>query len=120
MKILSANQFRTIDRSSGDTLTLMENAGARVFETIEDRFENLDDLQVYVLCGKGNNGGDGLVVARLLIELGCTPHVFLFAREQELPPAAATNLARLKFLGERPTVVLEEAQWADFGCEEEP
>lgn len=119
MKILNASQFRSIDRLSGDTLMLMENAGTRVVETIEDRFENLDDLQLYVLCGKGNNGGDGLVVARLLIERGYTPHVFLFAREQDLAPDAATNLARLTALGEPPTVVLEEAQWADFGCEEE-
>jgi len=119
MKILSANQLRTIDRSSGDTLTLMENAGTRVFETIEDRFENLDDLQVYILCGKGNNGGDGLVIARLLIERGCTPHVFLFAHEQDISPDAATNLGRLKALGEPPTIVLDEAQWAEFGCEEE-
>src|SRR5262245_11987602 len=120
MKILTANQLRTIDRLSGHTLTLMENAGTRVVETLEERFENLDDLQIYVLCGKGNNGGDGFVVARLLIERGCTPHVLLFARESEITGDAATNLARLKAFDESPTVVLNEAQWAEFSAEEEP
>src|SRR5262245_51472484 len=117
MKILSANQLRTIDGLAEDTLDLMENAGTRVVETIEDRFENLEDLQVYVLCGKGNNGGDGLAIARLLIERGCTPHVFLFAREQDLTADASMNLARLKELGESPTVVLDGEEWEDFGYE---
>jgi NAD(P)H-hydrate epimerase len=119
MKILTANQLRTLDRLSGDTLTLMENAGTRVVETIEERFGNLDQLQVYVLCGKGNNGGDGFVVARLLTERGCSPHVLLFANEQEITGDAATNLARLKKLGESPIVLQSEAEWAGFGCEEE-
>ena len=120
MKILTANQLRTIDRLSGDTLTLMENAGTRVVEAIEERFDNLEELEVYVLCGKGNNGGDGFVVARLLLERGCVPHVFLFAREEEISGDAATNLARLKRMGERPLVILDESEWAGFGCEEEP
>ena len=51
MKILSANQLRNIDRLSGDTLTLMENAGTRVLEIIEERFNELEDLQIYILCG---------------------------------------------------------------------
>ena len=119
MKILTANQLRTLDRLSGDTLTLMENAGTRVVETIEERFGNLDELQVYVLCGKGNNGGDGFVAARLLTERGCSPHVLLFANEREIAGDAAINLARLKQLGESPIVIQSEAEWAGFGCEEE-
>jgi NAD(P)H-hydrate epimerase len=98
----------------------MENAGTRVVETIEERFENLNDLQIYVLCGKGNNGGDGFVVARLLLERGCTPHVLLFAREADITGDAATNLARLKELDESPAVILDEAEWAEFSVEEEP
>jgi ADP-dependent NAD(P)H-hydrate dehydratase / NAD(P)H-hydrate epimerase len=120
MKILTANQFRTIDRLSGNTITLMENAGARVVEIIEERFENLEDLQVYVLCGKGNNGGDGFVVARLLVERGCVPHVLLFADEAEITGDAAAKLALLKALGESPTVILNETQWVEFTGEEEP
>jgi len=120
MKILTANQLRTIDRLSGDTLTLMENAGTRVVDTIAERFENLENLQIYVLCGKGNNGGDGFVVARLLVERGYTPHVLLFANESDIAGDAATNLARFKTLGETPIVIVNEAQWNEFPGEEEP
>ena len=120
MKILSADQLRTIDQASGDTLTLMENAGTRLVETLEDRFENLDDLEIYVLCGKGNNGGDGFVIARLLLERGCSPHVLLLAAESEIKGDAAVNLARLKSAGEFPTVILNEAQWAEVSVEEAP
>jgi len=120
MKILTANQLRTIDRLSGDTLTLMENAGTRVVETIEERFKNLDDLQIYVLCGKGNNAGDGFVVARLLVERGYTPHVLLFAKETDITGDAAASLDRLKALGEAPTVILDESEWTELGAEEDP
>ena len=78
MKILSAGQLRAIDQLSGDTLQLMENAGTRVVEIIEDRFEDLGEQQIYILCGKGNNGGDGFVIARLLKERGCDPHEVAF------------------------------------------
>jgi NAD(P)H-hydrate epimerase len=120
MKILSANQLRSIDRLSGDTLTLMENAGTRVVETIEERFDDPEALQIYVLCGKGNNGGDGLVIARLLADRGCTPHVFLFAADADVAGDAATNLGRLKNRGIIPTVVLSASQWSEFTGEDEP
>src|SRR5262245_4342771 len=102
MKILSAGQLRAIDQLSGDTLQLMENAGTRVVEIIEERFESFTEQQVYILCGKGNNGGDGFVIARLLKERGCDPHVFLFAAPNEISGDAAINLARLKDYGESP------------------
>jgi len=119
MKILSAGQLRAIDQLSGDTLQLMENAGTRVVEIIEDRFEDLAEQQIYILCGKGNNGGDGFVIARLLKERGCDPHVFLFAPEKEISGDAAINLARLKDLDESPTVVLDPKEWSEFGGDEE-
>jgi hydroxyethylthiazole kinase-like uncharacterized protein yjeF len=75
MKILTAQQLRNLDAASGDQRALMEAAGARILDAIEDRFDNLADLRVLILCGKGNNGGDGLVVARLLQERGCAPVV---------------------------------------------
>jgi hydroxyethylthiazole kinase-like uncharacterized protein yjeF len=75
MKILTAQQLRNLDAASGDQRALMEAAGASVVSAIEDRFDNVADLSVLILCGKGNNGGDGLVVARLLQERGCVPVV---------------------------------------------
>src|SRR5256885_11552495 len=85
MKILTAAQIREIDRLSTEQfgipgLLLMENAGMRVVEAIQDRFEkDLASMSIAILCGKGNNGGDGFVVARQLIQKGCVPFVFLFA-----------------------------------------
>src|SRR5438876_1814946 len=116
MKILTPEQLREVDRLSTEkygipSLILMENAGMRVAEVLEDRFEDLDQLTAAVLCGKGNNGGDGLVVARQLIQKGCFPFIFLFASEEEVKGDARTNLNILKGLGYPPTVVLNEHDW---------
>jgi NAD(P)H-hydrate epimerase len=116
MKILTPEQIREVDRLTTEkygipSLILMENAGMRVAEVIEDRFENLEDLTVGILCGKGNNGGDGFVVARQLVQKGCVPFVFLFANEDEVKGDAKTNLNILKALGFPPTIVLNEHDW---------
>src|SRR4029079_5196165 len=110
MKILTPDQIREVDRLSTEqygipSLLLMENAGMRVVEVLADEFENLDELTVAVLCGKGNNGGDGLVIARQLIQKGCYPFVFLFAAETEMQGDATTNLNILKAIGYPPTVI---------------
>ncbi|MBI4873259.1 MAG: NAD(P)H-hydrate dehydratase [Acidobacteria bacterium] len=70
MKVLTAAQMRAADRRTIELgipgLILMENAGLRVVEFLLERFAPLSDHHVAVVCGKGNNGGDGLVVARQL------------------------------------------------------
>ena len=71
MKILTAAQMREVDRRTTaergiPSLILMENAGARVFEFLAHQFGPLARHRIAVVCGKGNNGGDGLVVARQL------------------------------------------------------
>src|SRR5438552_15026740 len=116
MKILSPEQLREVDRLCTEkygipSLILMENAGMRVAEILDDQFENLQELTVAILCGKGNNGGDGLVVARQLIHKGCYPFVFLFAAEDEVKGDATTNLNILKSFGYPPTVVLNDHDW---------
>jgi NAD(P)H-hydrate epimerase len=116
MKILTPEQIREVDRLSTEkygipSLILMENAGMRVAEVIEDRFENLEELTIGILCGKGNNGGDGFVVARQLIQKGCFPFVYLFANEDEVKGDAKTNLNILKALGYPPTIVANEHEW---------
>ena len=70
MRILTAAEMREADRRTIEAglpdMVLMENAGHRVVEYLERRFSPLSSQRVVVLCGKGNNGGDGLVVARQL------------------------------------------------------
>src|ERR1039458_9430882 len=83
MKLLTAAQMREADRLTTTrygipSLQLMENAGAAIAEFLRERFAGLMRRKIVVLCGKGNNGGDGLVIARLLKESGCSPEVILF------------------------------------------
>ncbi len=81
------------------SLTLMENAGRSVAEFIQSRFSNLTRRRIVVLCGKGNNGGDGFVVARHLLKMGAKPSVYFIGDPREVKGGAATNLKRWKKLG---------------------
>lgn len=99
MKILTAAETRDVDRLTTErysilSLTLMENAGLGVAEFIRDRFSHLEQRRVVVLCGKGNNGGDGFVAARHLRGMRATVSVYLFAAPEEVRGEAAANLKR--------------------------
>jgi NAD(P)H-hydrate epimerase len=109
MKILTASEMQRIDRLTTErygvpSLTLMENAGRSVVEFLVARLAPLAQHRIVILCGKGNNGGDGLVVARLLREQGFDPRVLLFADPKALRGDAAANYARL--LPARPPEVI--------------
>lgn len=100
MKILTAAQMQCIDRLTTErygvpSLTLMENAGRGIVEFLIERFAPLDQQKIVILCGRGNNGGDGLVVARLLREKGLKPRVVLLANPESLKGDAAVNFERL-------------------------
>src|ERR1700761_5700416 len=104
MKILSAAEMREVDRLTTDRhgipgLTLMENAGKSVADFIARRLPNFTRKRILVFCGKGNNGGDGFVVARKLREFGARPVVYLFAAPEEMRGDAAVNRDRWKHLG---------------------
>lgn len=72
---------------------LMENAGKSIFEEIKAKFS---DNKFAVFCGKGNNGGDGFVVARLLSDYGCDVKVYLTHDETELSDTAKIAFDKLK------------------------
>src|ERR1700742_180318 len=74
-----------------DSLALMETAGAAVAEAVAAR---APAGPVRVVCGKGNNGGDGLVAARLLREMGFATEVLLLWPADELSADAAADLRR--------------------------
>ncbi len=98
MKIVTAAEMREIDRVTGDrygvpSLTLMENAGTAVAQCVIGRFPHAE--RITVVCGKGNNGGDGFVAARKLREAGRTVKVVLLADPGELKGDAAEMLARM-------------------------
>ena len=70
-RVLTAAQMRDIDSRTVELgipgIVLMENAAHRVVEFLAERFAPLSGQRIVVLCGKGNNGGDGLAIARQLL-----------------------------------------------------
>src|SRR5260370_1328790 len=70
-----------------------------------------DNVRVCVLCGKGNNGGDGFVAARYLKERGVATRVFLFGKQEEVLGDAATNLARWRDGGNKVEPIVGEGDW---------
>ena len=116
MKIVTAAEMREVDRFTTErhgvpSLTLMENAGRSVAEFIRDRFAPLERRRMVVLCGKGNNGGDGFVVARHLREMGANVSVYLFASADEIRGDAAANLKRWQETGGPVTPILGAGEW---------
>ena len=105
-ELLTAAQMRAIEEAaiaSGEVtgLELMERAGRGVVEAIFEEWPELAKTshRAVVLCGPGNNGGDGFVVARLLKEWGWEVEVFLYGDPEKLPPDARVNYERWKALG---------------------
>ncbi len=98
MKIVSASEMREIDRLSSQrfgvpSLTLMENAGTAVADFVIRNYSEAKN--VGVICGKGNNGGDGFVAARKLQETGREVRLLLLAEPAELRGDAAEMFQRL-------------------------
>jgi ADP-dependent NAD(P)H-hydrate dehydratase / NAD(P)H-hydrate epimerase len=98
MKIVTAEEMREIDRVSSErfqvpSLTLMENAGTAVADFILSQYPSAK--RVGVVCGKGNNGGDGLVAARKLLDAGREVRILLLGEPAELRGDAAEMFSRL-------------------------
>ncbi len=116
MKALTAAEMREVDRLTTErfgipSLQLMETAGRKVADAIWRVVAGRDNVIVCVLCGKGNNGGDGFVAARCLKDAGLTPRVLLFGRPEEVPGDAAANLARWRDAGNPIEPIVSEVDW---------
>lgn len=105
-ELLTSAQMRAIEQAaiaSGSVtgLTLMERAGQGVVDAILKEWPELalTAHKAVVLCGPGNNGGDGFVVARLLKQRGWEVEVFLYGDPEKLPPDARANYERWGELG---------------------
>ena len=101
MKLATAQDMRKIDelavKDYGLAIAqLMEAAGAAVVEAMEETWEDLPEKAVGVLCGKGNNGGDGLVAARLLKHKKASVVVILTGDEEDLSPEAKNQYHKAK------------------------
>jgi len=116
MRILTAEQMREADRYTIDeigipSLVLMENAGRQVVAAIESAYESKLDGRVAVLCGRGNNGGDGFVVARTLLQHGIETSVFVIGALADVRGDARTNLDILGRLGVTVVEIGDEQSW---------
>ncbi len=91
---LTADEMRALERAAIDSgavtgSELMGRAGRGAVDAIRERWPDLG--RATVLCGPGNNGGDGFVIARLLRDGGCDVAVHLFRAPDKLPPDARAN-----------------------------
>jgi hydroxyethylthiazole kinase-like uncharacterized protein yjeF len=92
MRVLSAAEMQACDRATSEaygvpSLELMRNAARAVADVALDQFPKA--RRVVVLCGRGNNGGDGMMAARLLADAGLTAGVFLLGNSDGLEGDAA-------------------------------
>ncbi len=109
--VLTAEEMRRADRRTIEEVglpgsVLMENAGAAVARVVDERFPAA--RQVLVLCGRGNNGGDGFVVAR---RLGRRAEAILLGGRDAVQGDARTHLVACERSGGRVTVIEDEAGW---------
>jgi len=116
MRVLNSAQMREADRRTIDdigipSLVLMENAGRQTVAAMEAVHSDLSERQVAVLCGRGNNGGDGFVVARTLAQRGVDVSVFLLGRVADVRGDARTNLEILGRLGITVVEVADSQAW---------
>ncbi|MBW2467274.1 MAG: NAD(P)H-hydrate dehydratase [Deltaproteobacteria bacterium] len=100
MKLVTAGQMQGLDYSAihnykVPSLELMENAGCRTVDIMLDRYGDPLGRTVVIFVGPGNNGGDGLVIARLLAARLARPVIFLLVPSQKLKGDSAHNYARL-------------------------
>lgn len=121
MKILTAAEMRAADAAttaehSVASLTLMENAGRAVARFV---LEVMPDAErIVVLCGKGNNGGDGFVAARVLAEAQCNVEVLVLGAASAVEGDAKAALYRLRTAGARPHDIADESALSGRAVEE--
>jgi NAD(P)H-hydrate epimerase len=116
MKALTAAEMREVDRLTTErygipSLQLMENAGNKAAHAMRRVVAGRDRVRVCVLCGKGNNGGDGFVVARHLREAKVPTWVLLFGKTEDVRGDAAANLSRWLEGGDKVEIIDQDADW---------
>ena len=115
MKVLTIAQMQKAERDCAqfglNLAQLMENAGLAVANHMRSVLGDLRHQTIAVLAGPGNNGGDGLVVARHLFDSGARPEVLLLAAKDDAKGDAAINLAVALRMGIPVTEIRDAAAW---------
>ena len=103
----------TTEKYGLPSLLLMENAGISLYLALRGYFgEDLSKQRTAIICGKGNNGGDGLVLARQLRQREIAPDVFLLAPPEKVSGDARINLDIYQAMGGQLQPVLTEEDWS--------
>ncbi len=115
MKILSVQQTRaadayTVAHEGISSLQLMERAAAAFVRWFVPRFGKQQHPQVSILCGTGNNGGDGLAVGRMLYEAGYSVQIYVVACAGRQSEDFAANLLRLQAYPDIPAAEIQSAE----------
>ena len=100
MYLVTASEMQQMDRETIESFgipgrVLMENAGLGATRVLLDQFDNIINKNVGVIAGRGNNGGDGFVIARYLAQKGSDVTVYLLAESARVKGDAAANLKLL-------------------------
>ena len=116
MYIVTARQMQELDSKTIQDIgipgaVLMENAGRGTFEQMLRHFPDIRQRKVAVLAGKGNNGGDGFVIARCLLNHSCAVKVFLLAQAETISGDAAVNMRAFQRMGGAVAEIPDETAW---------
>jgi NAD(P)H-hydrate epimerase len=103
-RIMSRDEVRAVDgwainQIGAPGVVLMENAGRSCAELVKEKLDGVDDPEVCVFCGTGNNGGDGYVIARHLLNAAFKVTVVVCGAPEKVAGDARINLDVLERLG---------------------
>lgn len=106
MRLVTAQEMGAMDQKASKeygipSVVLMENAGLQVANLVSAQLDNLANTTIIVVAGKGNNGGDGFVVARHLFNRGAQVQVFLAAEPEKIKGDALINLNIWRKMGQK-------------------
>jgi len=122
MILVTAREMQEMDRRTIEDfglpgMVLMENAGRGATQFLMEQFPDIIDKRVGVIAGRGNNGGDGFVMARCLVQQGIRARVYLLATAQNVRGDAAANLKLLQPLSVPVIEIPDEAAFAQVKSE---
>jgi len=124
MEYITPEKMREIDRRTQEEFDipatiLMENAGRAVFQTAMELLSEKQEKKVTVICGRGNNGGDGFAAARHLMNNGIDVYIFLVADVKELEGEAEANYHRAEKIAKTMGKVIETLNEEDLSSFED-
>ncbi|CAB1063354.1 NAD(P)H-hydrate epimerase (EC / ADP-dependent (S)-NAD(P)H-hydrate dehydratase (EC [Olavius sp. associated proteobacterium Delta 1] len=122
MILVTANEMQAMDRQTIEDfgipgMVLMENAGRGATRFLLEQFPDIENKKVGVIAGRGNNGGDGFVIARYLKQKGIRIRLYLLAKTDRVLGDALANLKLLKPLGVPVVEIPDEASFSKIKSE---